>query len=143
MAHLARSGSTVRVATPAELDAWLADLGGRAKADAAFWRGFASRVADPCIEAGVTYGDNNHFELDLSRPGCGATVGAGVPPSLPRMLVAGALVGLGTALGGGCTSGHGVCGMSRLSPRSVLATATFIASGMVAVAVVNLAGGAW
>lgn len=59
-------------------------------------------------------------------------------------LVAGGLVtGFGTRLGSGCTSGHGVCGMSRLSPRSLLATATFIGAGMVTVALVNLAGGAW
>ena len=59
-------------------------------------------------------------------------------------LIAGGLItGFGTRLGSGCTSGHGVCGMSRLSPRSLLATATFIAAGMATVALVNLAGGAW
>lgn len=59
-------------------------------------------------------------------------------------LVAGGLVtGFGTRLGSGCTSGHGVCGMSRLSPRSLVATATFIATGMVTVAVVNMLGGGW
>ncbi len=47
--------------------------------------------------------------------------------------IAGLLVGFGTVLGNGCTSGHGVCGISRLSPRSLIATGTFIASGVLAV----------
>lgn len=47
--------------------------------------------------------------------------------------VAGLLVGFGTILGSGCTSGHGICGMSRLSPRSIVATLVFIFSGMIAV----------
>ncbi|MCE3009172.1 MAG: YeeE/YedE family protein [Proteobacteria bacterium] len=47
--------------------------------------------------------------------------------------IAGLLVGFGTILGSGCTSGHGVCGMSRLSPRSFVATITFIAAGVAAV----------
>src|SRR5690606_9446726 len=46
----------------------------------------------------------------------------------PWMLVAGLLVGLGTRLSNGCTSGHGVCGLARLSPRSLLATGTFMLS---------------
>ena len=46
------------------------------------------------------------------------------------LIVAGLLVGLGTRYGGGCTSGHGVCGLSRLSPRSLVATLCFMASGM-------------
>jgi uncharacterized membrane protein YedE/YeeE len=61
--------------------------------------------------------------------------------SLGRMIVAGLLVGFGTQLGSGCTSGHGVCGISRLSPRSILATITFIGSGMMVVAVVRALGG--
>lgn len=52
---------------------------------------------------------------------------------LPVLVVAGSLVGFGTRLAGGCTSGHGVCGMSRLSARSILATLTFM---VVAAAVV-------
>lgn len=50
-----------------------------------------------------------------------------------RMILAGLLVGLGTQLGSGCTSGHGVCGIGRLSPRSLVATLCFMASGMAAV----------
>lgn len=53
-------------------------------------------------------------------------------PSLARMAVAGVLVGVGTQLAGGCTSGHGVCGISRLSPRSLVATATFMLTGAIA-----------
>lgn len=46
------------------------------------------------------------------------------------LIVAGLLVGIGTRYGGGCTSGHGICGLSRLSPRSLIATLAFMASGM-------------
>ena len=49
------------------------------------------------------------------------------------LVVAGLLVGVGTRYGSGCTSGHGVCGLSRLSPRSMLAAAAFMASGFVTV----------
>jgi uncharacterized membrane protein YedE/YeeE len=49
------------------------------------------------------------------------------------LAVAGLLVGFGTRLGSGCTSGHGVCGISRLSPRSIIATATFVTSGAIVV----------
>ncbi|SIN60791.1 hypothetical protein SAMN02745824_0743 [Parasphingorhabdus marina DSM 22363] len=55
------------------------------------------------------------------------------PPSMLMLVVGGTVVGFGTRLGSGCTSGHGVCGVSRLSPRSLLATATFIGSGMLTV----------
>lgn len=59
------------------------------------------------------------------------------------LIAAGLLVGFGTRLGNGCTSGHGVCGISRLSPRSLVATVTFIGTGAIAVFVVNrLFGGA-
>jgi len=61
----------------------------------------------------------------LSVP-VGAATGE-IPASLPTLLLAGTLVGLGTAIGGGCTSGHGVCGISNLSPRSIVATIVFIA----------------
>ncbi len=47
-----------------------------------------------------------------------------------RLVIAGVLVGFGTRLGSGCTSGHGVCGIARLSPRSIVATVTFVAVGM-------------
>ena len=69
---------------------------------------------------------------------------AAAMPSLQRAAVAGLLVGFGTRLGGGCTSGHGVCGMSRLSTRSIVATLTFMATGVLATFVVRhvMTGGA-
>jgi uncharacterized protein len=51
--------------------------------------------------------------------------------SLPVVIAAGLLVGFGTRLGSGCTSGHGVCGLSRLSTRSMIAVATFMTTGAV------------
>ncbi|WP_416362957.1 YeeE/YedE family protein [Pseudomonas sp. NFX183] len=51
----------------------------------------------------------------------------------PALLMAGLLVGLGTRYGSGCTSGHGVCGISRLSPRSLVATVCFMAAGFATV----------
>ena len=56
-----------------------------------------------------------------------------VTSSVPLLIAAGLLVGFGTRLGSGCTSGHGVCGISRLSPRSVAATLTFMAAAAVTV----------
>ena len=52
---------------------------------------------------------------------------------LPVLAVAGLLVGFGATWGSGCTSGHGVCGLSRLSPRSLVATLAFMATGMATV----------
>jgi hypothetical protein len=63
-----------------------------------------------------------------------------VPPTLGTALVAGALVGIGTRLGNGCTSGHGVCGLSRLSVRSLVATLTFLGTGAVGVLAARGAG---
>ena len=53
------------------------------------------------------------------------------------LVVSGLLVGMGTRYGGGCTSGHGVCGLSRLSPRSLLATLAFMGEGFLTVFVVR------
>lgn len=53
------------------------------------------------------------------------------------LLIAGLLVGIGTRLGSGCTSGHGVCGLARMSPRSVVATLAFMSSGFLTVYVVH------
>ncbi|HEU0196723.1 MAG TPA: YeeE/YedE family protein [Nevskiaceae bacterium] len=64
------------------------------------------------------------FSVDLQR-------------SWPIMILAGLLVGFGTRLGNGCTSGHGVCGLARLSPRSLVATCTFMACGFVTAIVIN------
>jgi uncharacterized protein len=56
-------------------------------------------------------------------------------------IIAGLLVGIGTTLGNGCTSGHGVCGISRLSKRSFISTCTFIATGAATVFLINLLKG--
>lgn len=60
-----------------------------------------------------------------------------IEAGMPALIVAGLLVGLGTRYGAGCTSGHGVCGVSRLSPRSLVATAAFMAAGFVTVFVIR------
>ena len=65
----------------------------------------------------------------LPRPQIDAGYGA--------LILAGLLVGVGTRYGGGCTSGHGVCGLSRLSPRSLVATAAFMGAGFVTVFVIR------
>lgn len=57
--------------------------------------------------------------------------------SWPMLVAAGLLVGFGTRLGSGCTSGHGVCGLARLSPRSVAAVMTFMATAIVTVFLVR------
>ena len=65
-------------------------------------------------------------------------------PNSPIILIIGGLaVGFGTRLGSGCTSGHGVCGLSRLSRRSIAATAVFMATGVATVAVLNFLGSKW
>ncbi len=71
------------------------------------------------------------------------TVGAvnvSFPASIWPLIIGGLLVGYGTRLGSGCTSGHGVCGLSRLSPRSVVATGMFMASGFVTVGLLRAGG---
>jgi uncharacterized membrane protein YedE/YeeE len=68
------------------------------------------------------------FALSMLLPGAMTAA----PRSLGWVAVAGVLVGVDTRLGSGCTSGHGVCGISRLAPRSLVATATFVATGVLA-----------
>lgn len=72
-----------------------------------------------------------------------AQLSGSVPATFPApglLIVAGLIVGFGTRLGSGCTSGHGVCGLSRLSRRSIVATALFMGSGFTTVALMRLAG---
>jgi uncharacterized protein len=82
----------------------------------------------------------------LIAPTAWALVGT-LPPmvidaDIPLLIVAGLVVGISTRYGAGCTSGHGVCGMSRLSPRSLVATAAFMGSGFITVFVIrHLLGG--
>ncbi|MCR4347698.1 MAG: YeeE/YedE thiosulfate transporter family protein [Sulfuricaulis sp.] len=57
--------------------------------------------------------------------------------STPAVILAGLLVGLGARIGSGCTSGHGVCGVGRLAPRSIVASAAFVSTAMLTVYVVR------
>jgi uncharacterized membrane protein YedE/YeeE len=66
--------------------------------------------------------------------GLGETTMAG---GLPLLAVSGLLVGFGTQMGGGCTSGHGVCGIAHLSRRSLVATAVFMSTAILTVAIVR------
>jgi uncharacterized protein len=73
-----------------------------------------------------------------------ATAFIGYPVAIPQMpastvviAVAGLLVGFGTRLSNGCTSGHGICGIARLSPRSIIATLVFMAAAIVVVALTH------
>ncbi len=71
------------------------------------------------------------YRLIAESPAIQIDAGNGV------LIAAGLLVGVGTRYGAGCTSGHGVCGLSRLSPRSLVATLTFMAAGFAATYVVR------
>jgi len=77
----------------------------------------------------------------LIAPALMALLGTSVLPRIDAgfgtLVVAGLAVGIGTSYGSGCTSGHGVCGISRLSPRSLVATAAFMLAGMATVFVVR------
>ena len=78
----------------------------------------------------------------VAAPLAAALVGYGVPmPQMPTnyatIVVAGLLVGFGTRLGNGCTSGHGICGIARLSPRSITATGVFMIAAIVVVALMR------
>lgn len=79
------------------------------------------------------------FVLGLPMGGLLFRLVAGSPPEaeiatpMPFLILAGLLVGFGTRLGSGCTSGHGICGLGRFSRRSLVATCTFMAVGMITV----------
>ena len=62
---------------------------------------------------------------------------AGMTQSWPWLITGGLLVGFGTRMGSGCTSGHGVCGIARFSPRSLVATCVFLGTGMIVATVVS------
>lgn len=64
-----------------------------------------------------------------------------VTSSVPLLVVAGLLVGFGTRLGSGCTSGHGICGMARMSLRSVVATLTFMTAAALTVFIMRVVSG--
>lgn len=67
----------------------------------------------------------------------GAPLVVHLDAGLPALVVAGLLVGVGTRMGSGCTSGHGVCGIARGSPRSLAAVPAFLAAGMVTAVVIR------
>ncbi len=78
----------------------------------------------------------------IAAPALYAAAGGHLPPltvtsSIPFLIAGGFLVGFGTRLGNGCTSGHGVCGMARLSPRSIAATLTFMIAAAITVFVMR------
>lgn len=73
----------------------------------------------------------------LAYMATGREIDVTIPASTPLLIIAGLLVGFGTQLGSGCTSGHGVCGISRFSVRGIVATITFMAAGAAAVFVIR------
>jgi uncharacterized membrane protein YedE/YeeE len=73
----------------------------------------------------------------LAALGGAALPAPAMPASLTLVAVGGLLVGFGTRMGGGCTSGHGVCGIARLSARSIVATAIFMVGAVATVAIVR------
>ncbi|GLQ78940.1 membrane protein [Mesorhizobium huakuii] len=81
--------------------------------------------------AGLLLGPVVHFAAFRHWPTVTVTA------SLPLVMLAGLLVGFGSRMGSGCTSGHGVMGLARLSPRSIAAVLTFLASGIAAVALLR------
>jgi uncharacterized protein len=99
--------------------------------------GIASRLLPPYTEAGL--GGRIAFVLGivLAPLMLGLATGTIVPPRIeattPTLLLAGLLVGFGGVWGHGCTSGHGVCGLARLSRRSLMATLVFMATAITTV----------
>lgn len=97
------------------------------------------------IHAGLLRGDSGRghwraaFLVGLVLPGLWLAARGTTPATGPLLLliVAGLLVGTGTRIGGGCTSGHGVCGIANFSQRSLLATVTFMATAMLTVFIVR------
>jgi len=103
--------------------------------------GISGILSGALLKGGPERWVNVAFLLGLVIAGVGfAAFTNRVPaPSLPLLplAAAGLLVGFGTRLGGGCTSGHGVCGLSRFSVRSLLAVITFMGTGAITVFVVR------
>ena len=106
--------------------------------------GIASRLLPPHGDDG--FAGRLAFVLGIAAAPLVASIVLGAMPmprieaSMPVLAIAGLLVGFGSVRGSGCTSGHGVCGLSRLSPRSLVATMAFMATGMATVFVVRHLG---
>ncbi|WP_204951412.1 YeeE/YedE family protein [Methylopila capsulata] len=98
------------------------------------WRTGTPRLANLAFVTGLVLGPL------LYRVAFGRLPEAHVEASLPVLVLAGLLVGYGTRLGSGCTSGHGVVGLARLSPRSIAAVAVFLLTAVATVAVMRLTG---
>ncbi len=98
--------------------------------------GLAASGAPRAIALAFTLG----LPLGASLVGATMAIEAHVPASPALLAIAGVIVGFGTRLGSGCTSGHGVVGMARLSPRSLAATAVFMASGIATVTILRVTG---
>ena len=135
---------------------WLAPLAGGVLIGLASWlllaalgrvagiSGIAAVVISPSAEEKAAGSDGAWRKMFLiGLIGGGALAFALLTPpvvalrSAPLLIAAGLLVGLGTVLGSGCTSGHGVCGLGRRSLRSLVATLTFMAFGMITVIAMN------
>lgn len=104
--------------------------------------GISGIVGGILSQRGGEFGWRAMFVAGLLLGAFGYTLATGglavaIPASIPVLVVAGLLVGFGTRLGSGCTSGHGVCGIGRLSKRSIVSTATFMAVAVATVFVTN------
>ncbi len=100
----------------------------------------ASGIAGSIVDgtAGSAWGERAAFLVGVIGMPAVASLFMDMPATnvtsnVPLLIVAGVLVGFGTRLGSGCTSGHGVCGMSRLSVRSIIATVIYIGAGVLVI----------
>lgn len=101
----------------------------------------AMRIGSSNMSLTSSWGFLAGVPIGAALAAAGFDSGSGDFARWPTLVIAGLLVGFGTRLGSGCTSGHGVCGVSRLSQRSLVATATFMAAGIVTVLMMRLIGG--
>jgi len=125
-------------------------LGGSLIGFAAFlFFAFNGRVAGiSSIASGVVNKNENRFDNILFLLGLiigpviysfsGNEIVSVLTNSIPLLIIGGLLVGVGTKIGNGCTSGHGVCGISRFSLRSIIATITFIITGVITVLIFGI-----
>ena len=110
---------------------------------------FNGRIAGVCsIASGAINKSENRFDNILFLLGLiigpiiysfsGKEIESVLTNSIPLLIIGGLLVGAGTKIGNGCTSGHGVCGVSRFSLRSIIATITFIITGVITVLIFGI-----
>ncbi|MBI3145026.1 MAG: YeeE/YedE family protein [Pseudogulbenkiania sp.] len=115
--------------------AWLALANGRIAGISGLLGGLVDRAADWPLRAAFVAGVV--LAPLVYRLLVGDLPAVHVAASWPQLALAGLLVGVGTRYASGCTSGHGVCGLARLSPRSLVATLSFMAAGFVTVYVLR------